>query len=914
MQTNKLKNFPSVYYISLEESKDRHENIVKQFSEYGIIPTVILSKRFSECNDEVTGKFLYQLNGGTIGTIVSHLKAIRKWYEETNEDYAFFCEDDLSLETVKYWDFTWEEFIESIPDDAMCVQLHVIREEYETFDLRKREWNDWAATAFILNREYAKILIDTYCVGENKFNLELPSPRDNIMPLGENILYATVENVAYSIPLFVEEIKFNSTFSSEDDADVKNGQKTEHVNSYHTVINYWKNRSNTFEFDWGCTDPEYIQLFSNENFVERIYEKYCPVKEGDVVVDIGANCGSFTYSILDKNPKHVYCIEPSDTLINCLEHNVGNGPVTIINKAISDCESYDKLIPNKGVFIGYNKSHTYSTTTFKNVIEKYQIDKIDFLKFDCEGGEYFIFTEENYEFIRNNVRHYSGEWHINDHENSIEKFIQFRNLYLKDYENLYVYDRTGKDITQNIFDDEYLYEFKELWKDTYLGQFIIYVTYNLSKKESHMNIEELLTKYSHDTENDELNFQLGMWYESQGHTAPAVSYYLRCAERSENSDLVYEALLRCYFCYEKQGERNGSSRSMIFQAQAFRPDRPEAYFLMSQYSEKREWWQDCYMDAHLALLYCNFDQPPLRTDIGYPGKYGLLFEKAISGWWWGKVEECKSIFLDLRNNYPLNEHHKKLVDNNLKNIFKNDPNFAQKDFGFKQNFSWGDLSYEDIITIEREIINEKVYRFWEDVKEGDVVLDIGASVGAYTVSILDQKPKKVYCVEPSKKLLKTLSDNCFEKTLEYLDNPLVYINYGIVDKDTDKINIFGGEDTFKGITFKKLIEDYSIDHVNYMKVDCEGGEYSIFKEENMDFLLNKVDFISIEMHLNYSGCREKFKQFRDKYLIQFKNYKVMSCTRQNISWGNSLDLKDKIFDNDFIDNYSCEFMIYMKNI
>jgi FkbM family methyltransferase len=678
MQTNKLKNFPSVYYISLEESKDRHENIVNQFSEYGIIPTAILSKRFSECDDEVTGKLLHQLNGGTIGTIVSHLKSIRKWYEETNEDYAFFCEDDLSLETVKYWDFTWEEFIESIPDDVMCVQLHVIREEYETFDLRKREWNDWAATAFILNREYAKILIDTYCVGENKFNLELPSPRDNIMPLGENILYTTVENVAYSIPLFVEEIKFNSTFSSDDDADVQNGQKTGHVNSYHTIINYWKNRSNT--------------------------------------------------------------------------------------------------------------------------------------------------------------------------------------------------------------------------------------------KESHMNIEELLTKYSHDTENDELNFELGMWYESQGHTAPAVSYYLRCAERSENSDLAYEALLRCYFCYERQGERNGSSRSMLFQAQAFRPDRPEAYFLMSQYSEKREWWQDCYMDAHLALLYCNFDQQPLRTDIGYPGKYGLLFEKAISGWWWGKVEECKSIFLDLKNNYPLNEHHRKLVDNNLKNIFKNDPNFAQKDFGFKQDFSWGDLSYEDIITIEREIINEKVYRFWEDVKEGDIVLDIGASVGAYTVSILDQKPKKVYCVEPSKKLLKTLSDNCFGKTLEYLDNPLVYINYGIVDKDTDKINIFGGEDAFKCITFKKLIEDYSIDHVNYMKVDCEGGEYSIFKQENMNFLLNKVDFISIEMHLNYSGCREKFKEFRDKYLIQFKNYKVMSCTRQNISWGNSLDLKDKIFDNDFIDNYSCEFMIYVKNI
>ena len=47
----------------------------------------------------------------------------------------------------------------------------------------------------------------------------------------------------------------------------------------------------------------------------------------------------------------------------------------------------------------------------------------------------------------------------------------------------------------------------------------------------------------------------------------------------------------------------------------------------------------------------------------------------------------------------------------------------------------------------------------------------------------------------------------------------------------DKINIFGGDVEFTGITFKKLIEDYKIDHVDYLKIDCEGGEYSIFKEE-----------------------------------------------------------------------------------
>jgi hypothetical protein len=69
----------------------------------------------------------------------------------------------------------------------------------------------------------------------------------------------------------------------------------------------------------------------------------------------------------------------------------------------------------------------------------------------------------------------------------------------------------------------------------------------------------------------------------------------------------------------------------------------------------------------------------------------------------------------------------------------------------------------------------------------------------------------------------------------------------------------------------------------------------------------------MEVHLNYPGCREKFKNFRNKFLTQFDNFKVMSCTRQNISWGNSIDIKDRIFDDKFIDDYTCEFMIYISN-
>ena len=178
-------------------------------------------------------------------------------------------------------------------------------------------------------------------------------------------------------------------------------------------------------------------------------------------------------------------------------------------------------------------------------------------------------------------------------------------------------------------------------------------------------LEELLTAYSSDTENADHNFALGVWYENEGHTAPALSYYLRCAERAEDEDLAYESLIRGSYCYEKQGTRDGSSRSMLWQAQALLPHRPEAYFLLSRFAERREWWQDCYLNADLAIRYCKFDCNPLRTDVEYPGKYGLLFEKAISAWWWGKSEESKSLFLEILSQYEVSDNYYNSISKNL---------------------------------------------------------------------------------------------------------------------------------------------------------------------------------------------------------------------------------------------------------
>ena len=215
-------------------------------------------------------------------------------------------------------------------------------------------------------------------------------------------------------------------------------------------------------FDWGTQNEWYIKTIKQEIFEERIYEKFFEVEEGDIVLDIGASLGPFTYSVLSKTPKHVFCFEPCEEEFPTLVKNTIGSPVTHIMKGISDSNytvKNDKLFNSiKGM------QNEMESITFKKFIDLYGIDKIDFLKTDCEGGEYDIFTDENYEFIKNNVKKIAGEWHLNEnyYEGSKEKFRKFRDNYLKNFPNHQVFSVDGVDIKWDLWNEHFLDYYNEI--------------------------------------------------------------------------------------------------------------------------------------------------------------------------------------------------------------------------------------------------------------------------------------------------------------------------------------------------------------------------------------------------------------------------------------------------------------------
>jgi hypothetical protein len=57
----------------------------------------------------------------------------------------------------------------------------------------------------------------------------------------------------------------------------------------------------------------------------------------------------------------------------------------------------------------------------------------------------------------------------------------------------------------------------------------------------------------------------------------------------------------------------------------------------------------------------------------------------------------------------------------------------------------------------------------------------------------------------------------------------------------------GGKPTVINVTLENIFELYNLDRINFLKIDIEGGEYSIF--DNIDpTLLNRIDKIAIETH------------------------------------------------------------------
>ena len=208
----KLNYIPPIYYVNLDDQTDRKKYVEDHFKYWGIENYTRISGydgREDDLSDIIKGRYPERMTSGEVGCTTSHLKAIKHWYDTSDSQHALIMEDDIDLELVKFWNFSWNEVMANLPYDWDVIQLAIICTGSIHVKLHRRFVNDFSTACYLINRHHAEKLIKFH-VREDKYKLDNGAkPR----AVADDLIYNS--GVTYAIPLFLYKLEMGSSIHPE---------------------------------------------------------------------------------------------------------------------------------------------------------------------------------------------------------------------------------------------------------------------------------------------------------------------------------------------------------------------------------------------------------------------------------------------------------------------------------------------------------------------------------------------------------------------------------------------------------------------------------------------------------------------------------------------------------------------------
>ena len=235
----KLKNLPPIYYLNLDGQPERKEYMESQFKYWEIENYTRISAydgRDDDLSQFICGRYPDSMTSGEVGCVMSHLKALKYFIEDTDSPCALIMEDDCDLDVAKYWQFTWNDFFYSRPYDYDVIQLAIINPAQVHIKLHRRFVNDFSTACYLITRHHAQKLLNLHNRND-RYKLDVGvKPR----AVADDLIYNSGNT--FAIPLFLYKIELGSTIHKEH-VDIF------HKSSYEGLWNFWKNDAVKIE-DW----------------------------------------------------------------------------------------------------------------------------------------------------------------------------------------------------------------------------------------------------------------------------------------------------------------------------------------------------------------------------------------------------------------------------------------------------------------------------------------------------------------------------------------------------------------------------------------------------------------------------------------------------------------------------------------
>jgi hypothetical protein len=233
MQQIPLPKLPwNIYWINLDRRPDRKDHMEKLLVNNKENNFRIQAIDYKNKFYPYTVIQHHKLNGGEHGCTCSHIKALLYFLENSNDDFCFIAEDDLSNEYSQYWQE--RHFIYLTSHDYEILQLQTTSDTFNNNELIPEKKSNSGTTFYRISRNMADKIITNH-FNKEKLTINLSN---HSHPVADHLIWNYGDT--YLLPMFTY-LNVKDSDTSESNSNMNDYWNNFFQNAKNKYLSMWKN-------------------------------------------------------------------------------------------------------------------------------------------------------------------------------------------------------------------------------------------------------------------------------------------------------------------------------------------------------------------------------------------------------------------------------------------------------------------------------------------------------------------------------------------------------------------------------------------------------------------------------------------------------------------------------------------------